>query len=163
MQFALGAATLLFLASSPALRAQDDGETAHKRPPLVPANLQVNDTNRVTWHVYAVGVQIYTWQNISSTDVPQYAWVFKAPEAALYDSEGEAVGMHYAGPTWENENGLVKGAVLQRANSPDPNAIQWLLLQAVAHDGHGILSLFSLPYPSTAGRRATNPLLMKLM
>jgi len=156
MQFALGAASLLLIASSPVLRADgDDNDEDHKRPPVVPANLQVPEGNRVVWHVYAVGVQIYTWQNISSTDVPQYAWVFKAPEAILYDSEGQALGIHYAGPTWENENGLVKGAVLQRANSPDPNAIPWLLLQAVAHDGHGILSRVSyIQRVNTAGGKA---------
>jgi len=154
-QFALGAATLLLLlvTSSPLLRAQ--GESDFNDPPVVPAQLQVGDTNRLTWHVYAVGVQIYTWQNISSIDVPQYAWVFKAPEAALYNRDGEAVGMHFAGPTWQNENGLVKGAVLQRANSPDPNAIPWLLLQAVDHDGHGILSRVTyIQRVDTAGGKA---------
>jgi hypothetical protein len=135
---AIGAATLI-LATSASVRADEDNLNG-RRAPVVPANLVVPAGDEVAWHVHATGVQIYTWQNISATSVAQFAWVFKAPEAVLYDGEGDAVGIHYAGPTWENENGKVVGAVLQRANSPDANAIPWLLLQAVAHEGHGVLS-----------------------
>jgi len=154
----MATAALLLLSLVSPLRADDDDdrdEHDRKRPPVVPANLQVPAGNKVAWHVYAVGVQIYTWQNISTTDVPQFAWVFKAPEAVLFDSEGEAVGLHYAGPTWENEDGKVVGSVLQRAASPDPNAIPWLLLQAVAHDGHGVLSRATyIQRVNTAGGKA---------
>lgn len=93
-------------------------------------NLQVPAGNKVSFRAYAEGVQIYRWNGTS--------WVFVAPEAVLYedDQDFDPVGIHYAGPTWENVSGKVVGAVLERA-TPDPNAIPWLLLRAVSNEGHG--------------------------
>jgi len=86
----------------------------------------------VAFHVYAEGVQIFRWSGTS--------WVFVAPEALLFaDAEGHGVvGTHYAGPTWQSLSGSkVVGAVIERC-TPDPAAIPWLLLRAVASDGPGI-------------------------
>ena len=88
--------------------------------------------NKVAYHTYAVGVQIYRWNGSS--------WVFVAPEALLFaDAEGHGiVGTHYAGPTWEgNDGSTVVGSVVERA-TPDPSAIPWLRLEAVSSDGPGI-------------------------
>jgi len=30
--------------------------------------------------------------------------VFQAPEAVLFDADGNVVGIHYAGPTWESNS-----------------------------------------------------------
>ena len=59
--------------------------------------------NKVAYHVYAEGVQIYQWNGTS--------WVFLAPEAELFADAGfnGTVGIHYAGPT---------GRVLAVAKSP---------------------------------------------
>ena len=47
------------------------------------------------------------------------------------------VGIHFAGPTWESgSNSNVVGARVQ-GFSPDPAAIPWLLLRAVATQGPG--------------------------
>jgi hypothetical protein len=95
-------------------------------------NLRVPAGNKVAFHVYAEGVQIYRWDGIT--------WVFVAPEAVLYADAGEhgAVGTHYAGPTWESVSGSkVVGAVVQRC-TPDLDAIPWLLLRAVSSEGPGI-------------------------
>src|SRR5882762_3589403 len=67
------------------------------RADAVPASLVVPAGNEVHFHAHAVGVQIYTWNGA--------AWVFKAPEAVLYDSAGNVVGIHYAGPSWESRDG----------------------------------------------------------
>src|SRR5258708_24939 len=98
-------ATLTMLATAPA-RAGDDS----RQPPLPsPAcdSLQVPDGNKVTFHVYAVGVQIYRWNGTT--------WAFVAPAAVLYanaDHDGD-VGTHYVGPTWEsNSCSTVTGAPL---------------------------------------------------
>src|SRR5262245_375002 len=85
--------------------------------------LQAPAGNKVSFHVYAEGDQIYRWNGTS--------WVFVKPEAVLYaDEDGDdPVGIHYAGPTWESNSGSkVVGAVLQRC-TPDPDAIPWLLLK----------------------------------
>ena len=123
---------LLLLAAVSPVRADSDN-----RAPAVPAALQVPDGNKVEFHAYAIGVQIYVCQNISTTETPQYAWVFKAPEAVLYDSDQNPVGIHYAGPTWESESGSkVVGTRLAGA-TVDPTAIPWLLLAAKSTVGPG--------------------------
>src|SRR5262245_2838145 len=88
-------------------------------------DLQVPAGNKVGFHAYAEGVQIYRWTGTR--------WAFVAPEAVLYagDEDDGPVGIHYAGPTWESASGsIVVGAVLERC-TPDPDAIPWLLLGAV--------------------------------
>jgi hypothetical protein len=82
------------------------------------------------------GVQIYTCQQ--SATGPQ--WIFQAPKATLIDASGKPVATHGAGPIWISHDGsTVKGEVLQKT-SPDPTAIPWLLLNASATTGSGIMS-----------------------
>jgi Protein of unknown function (DUF3455) len=68
-------------------------------------------------------------------------WTFRDPTATL-NRHGRAIGIHYAGPTWELFDGSrVKAAV--QVNVPAPNStknILWLLLQATEHAGSGVLS-----------------------
>jgi len=93
--------------------------------------LQVEAGNKVAFHAYAEGVQVWGWNGTS--------WALLRPEAVLYAAEDdEVVGIHYAGPTWESNSGsYVVGNVLKRA-FPNPNAIPWLLLEAADSDGPGI-------------------------
>jgi hypothetical protein len=83
------------------------------------------------------GVQIYICQQ--SPTGPQ--WVFQAPEATLIDASGNAIGTHGAGPIWKSKDGSsVKGELLQKAASPEPTAIPWLLLKAATVSGSGIMT-----------------------
>lgn len=100
--------------------------------PAVCTRIEVPEGNKVCFHVYAIGVQIYRWDGS--------AWVFVAQAAVLYanaDHDGE-VGTHYAGPTWESNSG--SKVVGQRIDgcTPDATAIPWLLLKAVTAEGPGI-------------------------
>jgi hypothetical protein len=53
-----------------------------------------------------------------------FEWVFRAPDAELLNSRGEQIGRHFAGPTWEgNDGSQVVGVVRATANSPNPDAI----------------------------------------
>src|SRR5436305_4774322 len=97
------------------------------RAPEVPAALQVPAGNKVEFHAYASGVQIYVWTGSS--------WVFKAPEAVLFDSDGNVVGIHYAGPTWESESGSKVVGTRLAGSTVDAAAIPWLLLQAKTVEG----------------------------
>ena len=125
-----GLALLLLALVAPAVAdSGDDG-----RAPDVSAylSLQVPEGNKLVFHAYAEGVQIYRWNGSS--------WVFVAPEATLYADAGYdgVVGIHYAGPTWESVSGsLVVGKKMGSA-TPDPDAIPWLLLEAVHTEGPGI-------------------------
>ncbi len=147
----------ILLALAAPARAQEDiqapgGKQAFqsgtdKRAPEVPASLQVPDGNKVSFHAYAVGVQIYG-ATASATSPTGFAWTFQAPEAVLFDAEGNVVGMHYAfaGPTrpaWESESGSrVVGARTVPPVTVTPGAIPWLVLSAVPDDtiGPGIFA-----------------------
>src|SRR5690349_11965533 len=72
-------------------------------PPDVPQNLKVPDRVSLTHELPATGVQIYECS--ATKDPTRFEWVFKAPEAELFDSAGRKIGKHYAGPTWEAEDG----------------------------------------------------------
>ena len=97
-------------------------------------SLQVPAGSVLISSLYAEGVQIYRWNGTS--------WGFVAPSALLFpnaNAEG-VIGTHYAGPTWESVSGSkVVGAVLKRC-TPNPTAIQWLLLGAVSSQGPGIFA-----------------------
>ena len=83
------------------------------------------------------GVQVYS---CDATD-RGYAWVFRGPEAALFDARGRQVGSHGAGPSWKLADGSsVIGEKVAEAASPDPHAIPWLLLRVKSHDGTGPLA-----------------------
>ena len=120
----------LALASNPVAKAGDDA----RQPDLPPvcSNLQAPPGNKVSFHVYALGVQIYRWNGAS--------WDFVAPAANLFADAGfhGQVGNHYAGPTWESNSGSKVIARRLDGCSPDLNAIPWLLLQTVSTDGPGI-------------------------
>lgn len=107
-----------------------------KQGPDVPEIIAVPAGNRVIWHAYATGVQIYQVQQ-STTDPNLYLWVFIAPSATLFSDAGftKEVGSHYAGPTWEVTTGRKNGefviGVKLQGITQDVTAVSWLLLQAV--------------------------------
>ena len=108
--------------------------------PEVPEALKVPVTQVLSLETQAVGVQIYECK-VSKDDPARFEWVFKAPEAELFDSAGKKVGRHYAGPTWESNDGSnVVGEVRARDDGPDRNAIPWLLLSAKSISGSGVFS-----------------------
>lgn len=124
----------LTLAFNPAVRSGDDNRT-----PDLPADcdtVQVEAGNKLSRRVYAIGVQIYRWNGTS--------WDFVAPEANLYADAGYhgKIGIHYAGPHWESNNGsrVLAARVPDTGCTPDASAIPWLLLKKVYTEGPGIFS-----------------------
>ena len=93
------------------------------RAPEVPDEIALDTTtNKVHFHGYAIGFQVYTW---NGTD-----WGRAVPDATLFDGNG-IVATHFAGPTWESNSGSrVVGAVVS-AVTVDTNSIPWVLLSAV--------------------------------
>jgi hypothetical protein len=91
LRMMLAALAVLALASIQLAQAREDNRAPNLPSPLCD-RLQVQPGNKVAFHVYALGVQIYRWNGTS--------WDFVAPSARLFaDAEyhGE-VGIHYAGP-----------------------------------------------------------------
>src|SRR6476660_6548289 len=128
----IGAASLVVLLASTAPNVL--------AAPAVPDNLKVPATHSLLLATPAVGVQIYLC-SAAKTDPARFEWVFKAPEADLFDEAGRKIGKHYAGPTWESNDGSkVAGEAKARDDGPDANAIPWLLLGAKSPSGKGILS-----------------------
>jgi hypothetical protein len=123
----------LSFGSIPPARAGNGGHGPDLPYPLC-GDLQVQPENRVAFRVYAVGVQIYRWNGES--------WSFVEPVATLYADADyhRKVGSHYAGPTWEGNDGSKVVATRLAGCTPDLTAIPWLLLQTVSTDGSGIFN-----------------------
>ncbi|HEY6146989.1 MAG TPA: DUF3455 domain-containing protein [Thermoanaerobaculia bacterium] len=125
------------------------------RPPDAPEALRPPAEQVLALEVTATGAQIYECS--ANKDQPErFEWVFKAPEAELFDRTGRKVGKHYAGPTWESTDGsTVVGDVKARDAGPDPNAIPWLLLSAKSTSGSGVFSrIQSIQRLHTVGGKA---------
>jgi hypothetical protein len=81
--------------------------------------------------IAAKGVQIY--------ECREGRWLFVAPEADLFDQQGNLIGKHYAGPHWEStgDGSKVVGKLTSRADAPVAGAIPWLLLSTKSVGGQG--------------------------
>jgi len=143
----------LALASIPAARAGDDNRAPDLPSPLCD-DLQAPPGHKVAFHTYALGVQIYRWNGAS--------WDFVAPVAMLFADANYRgkVGIHYAGPTWESNDGSNVVAKRLKGCDPEPTAaIPWLLLQAVSTEGSGIFSrvTYIQRVNTTGGLKPTTP------
>jgi|SRR5271167_111937 len=126
-----------------------------RHPDDVPANLKITGSEVLTQQLHATGVQVYRCEP-AKADPARFEWAFKQPEATLFARSGRNVGKHYAGPTWEaNDGSKVTGEVIARANSPAPDAIPWLLLRAKTTSGTGIFgAVISIQRLHTVGGAA---------
>jgi hypothetical protein len=123
--------------------------------PKVPESLKVPAAQTLLLETHATGVQTYECK-VTTDDPNVYEWVFKAPEADLFDVAGTKVGKHYAGPTWEwNDGSRVVGEVKAQDDGPDVDAIPWLLLSAKSTSGAGVLGqVASIQRIQTVGGKA---------
>jgi hypothetical protein len=109
------------------------GAAAHAQERLVPGPKGAP----MLLEAFADGVQIY----VCEAKGQGYEWVFKSPEANLFDRQGRQIGQHYAGPTWMTaDRSAVVGEVVARADAPKPGAIPWLLLRGKNQVGTGPLA-----------------------
>jgi hypothetical protein len=118
----------------------------------VPAEIAAPSTQKLHLVAAATGTQIYRC-DLKAGTTGTYEWTLQAPEAILRDPDGKYVGKHYAGPTWESEDGSkVVGAVDARRDAPVRSAIPWLRLKASSTSGAGTLSgVQTILRVSTAG------------
>ena len=120
--------------------------------PPIPENLRPAAAETLSLETKATGVQIYEC-SATAKDPARFQWTFKAPEADLFDAAGKRIGRHYAGPTWESNDGSkVVGEVKARSDAPDAKAIPWLLLGSKSNAGTGNFSrTTSIQRVSTVG------------
>lgn len=108
-------------------------------PPAGPASSSINppQAERVM-SLAASGVQTYSCEFDAQH---RLGWVFRSPQAILFDASGHAVVRHGAGPSWEAEDGSrIQGRVLAQQASDTPASIPQLLLEAHGTSGSGTLS-----------------------
>jgi hypothetical protein len=99
-------------------------------PPGVPATLTPPAGESLKLKLSAIGVQIYS---CNATPAGGYGWTFLAPQADLFNDDGQLVGTHFIGPTWQSNDGSsVVGKKIAGATI-DASAVPWLLLQGVSH------------------------------
>lgn len=124
---------LLTLSVTPVLAF--DNENGPELPAQC-ASIKVEEGNKLAFHAYAKGVQIYKWNVVTQT------WDLVAPQAGLFAEDGYhgEIGTHYVGPTWESKSGSKVEArrVAGTGCTPDSTAIAWLLLKQIRTEGPGI-------------------------
>jgi len=97
-------------------------------PADVPAELAPAEDQDLAFVLDAAGVQKYACGDGT--------WQFVAPEAQLFQqSTPSSVGHHFAGPTWEYQDGSRVVAKKVAGATVDPSAIPWLLLASTSHAG----------------------------
>jgi Protein of unknown function (DUF3455) len=103
----------------------------------VPQQLQPPANEQLLLQVHAKGDQVYTCKSEGA----QFTWTLKAPDAQLFDKDGKSFGKHFAGPSWEaNDGSRVTGKAVANAPSPAADSVPWLLVNILSHDGSGVLS-----------------------
>jgi hypothetical protein len=95
-------------------------------PPTVPDVIAVEDGHKVFLVAHAVGFQEYPCVATPSG----YAWGPSTPDAKLYADNGQLIGTHFGGPSWQAKDGSKVLAQRKDGVSVDPTAIPWLLLTA---------------------------------
>jgi hypothetical protein len=131
----LPAALVALLAACHDKAGHDGGSPT---PPVTPPSLNVPAGQKLVLAALGKGDQVYT---CSSKAGGTFEWMLKTPQAELVDERGQVIGKHYAGPTWESIDGSkVVGQVKEKADAPDPGAIQWLLIEAKSSTGQGVFA-----------------------
>jgi hypothetical protein len=107
--------------------------------PSTPEALAAPGDQVVLMKASARGAQIYVCK-AKADAAATFEWSLKAPEADLTDDQGNKIGKHYAGPTWEAVDGSkVVGQKKAQADAPEAGAIPWLLLEAKSNEGAGTM------------------------
>jgi hypothetical protein len=91
-------------------------------------SIDVPPHSRLLLRAVGSGDQVYGCVNGS--------WVLMTPDANLFNEEGSVIGRHFAGPTWQlNDGSWVKGKAVAKQIAPDATGVPWLLLESVGGSG----------------------------
>jgi hypothetical protein len=133
--------TLALALSAPAGGGDHCPSLGALKPPSVPAALQPPAGASLMLRYRAEGTQIYTCKATTGA-ATAFAWSFKAPQATLMNDGCQAVGTHFAGPTWKAsaDDSAVVGSKVAEAPAPAAGAVPWLLLKAASTTGQGLMN-----------------------
>lgn len=119
--------------------AQGNTNLASQVPENLPENLQVPTEQQLLLKAAARGSQIYVCEQLVDKK-SQFEWTLEAPDAKLFNSQGQVLGNHYEGPTWEaNDGSKVTADIKATENAPNAS-IPWFLLQVESSQGDGRLA-----------------------
>ena len=121
------ARALVNIAMALALAAMLPGLAAAQPPPAppsVPTDIQVPAGHVPFLLGHATGTQNYTCQ-LSANG---YAWAL-APAATLVDDKGKQIMTHFAGPSWQANDGSTVVGARDAGVTVSPSAIAWLRLR----------------------------------
>jgi hypothetical protein len=91
-----------------------------------------SSTATLVLRAHGEGMQIYTCTKDAG-------WKLKAPDATLFDERHHAIGKHFAGPTWQLDDGSeVQGKL--RESMQQAGTIPWLIFSATSTGSEGRLS-----------------------
>jgi len=91
----------------------------------------------VVLSVHAEGAQVYDCK--AGAD-GKLMWSFREPIATLL-VDGKTIGHHYAGPSWEyNDGSIAVGKVSASVPGATANDIPWLKVDVTSRHGSGILA-----------------------
>jgi hypothetical protein len=126
--------------------------TAPASAQALPQALAPPASEQLVLQVHAKGDQVYSCK----LDGDKAGWALKAPDAQLFDKQGNSFGKHFAGPSWEAKDGSrVVGKATANVPSPEADSIPWLLVTVVSHAGDGALSrVTSIQRLNTKGGKA---------
>jgi hypothetical protein len=103
----------------------------------IPENLSAAAAEELLVQLHAEGAQVYVCE--AGPDGKK-SWTLKMPDAILFDGDGNDTGRHFAGPTWQHKDGSqITARVVARTESPEADAIPWLLLTVTDRSGPGVL------------------------
>ena len=123
-------------------------------PAALPASLEAPAHQALAFALTGRGVQIYECRAVPG-EPNKFEWAFKAPEADLFNAQGQRIGRHFAGPTWELTDGSkVVGRVTAKADAPDGKGIPWLSLEAVQASGATLSKVQTIQRVDTTGGKA---------
>jgi len=108
----------------PACHAAAHTNSEHALGVAIPESLRPPPGHVLLAVVHGRGEQIYARAK------PGDPFTLKASRADLFNERNEVIGTHFAGPTWQGNGGQFVGKKKASAASPDPNAIDWLLIEA---------------------------------
>jgi len=121
--------------------------------PKAPPELQVPPNSKLVLTARGKGVQIY--ECVAKEDQKSFEWKLKGPDAELFDDQGQKVGKHFAGPTWQATDGsTILGRMMAKSDAPDGQAIPWLLLTTVGKGPGVFANVMHVQRLETSGGKA---------
>lgn len=122
------AALLLAACATPPTPTERPGARAIEPPSLgLFSPIKVPDGQEPALQLAARGVQIFRCERLDNA----FVWRFRQPEAELFDSQGQSIGRHGAGFSFEHRDGSrLLGTVVAHENSASTDTLPWLLLSA---------------------------------